>query len=89
MAAFGGRTREQQYGDTIVAAKSPEIGLTCLDRYNNNFERTRDPRVGALSSAHHGPAQGARGFEISGSWVADLWDEPVPCAHQSTATIRS
>jgi len=86
MQRLGEGTREQQYGDTIVAAKSPDW-TDLLPLTQQLSERTRDLRVGVLlveSLTHRTGLEGAaEGLRFLASWVADLWDDLFPALDQS------
>lgn len=73
--------REQQYGDTIVAAKPPDWAAL-LPLTQQLCERTRDLRIGVLfveALTHQNGLQGAvDGLRMLVSWITDLWDSVYP-----------
>lgn len=73
--------REQQYGDTIVAAKPPDW-TALLPLTHQLCERTRDLRIGVLlveSLTHqHGLDGTVEGLRLLVNWVTELWDDVFP-----------
>lgn len=79
-------TREQQYGDTIIAARPPDWTVL-LPMTLQLCQRTRDLRVGVLvveSCTHQYGLEGAAaGLQMLVNWITDLWDDLHPSLDQS------
>lgn len=73
--------REQQYGETIVAAVPPDWAAL-LPLTEKLCGETRDLRVAVLrieSLTHHGGLGGMKaGFEMLEAWLSGLWDDLYP-----------
>ena len=81
MSRLAEGTREQQYGNTIIAASPPDwraIGQTAVDL----AEETRDLRIAVMlieSKTHVEGLSGlAEGLELLRHWVCELWETVHP-----------
>ncbi|MCG8649474.1 MAG: type VI secretion system ImpA family N-terminal domain-containing protein [Pirellulales bacterium] len=79
-------TREQQYGDTIVAAQAPDWRSTG-QLASQLATETRDLRLAVVltesKASHDGLSGLADGLELLRHWTCDLWDSVHPQLDES------